>query len=145
MKGNRFIKTLSQGLMAVLLIMWYTLSVTGLDIHHDHEHGKTYVAACIFGISCDRIHPHSHCHDGEGGICMEDEECCSDEFHLILSQGEDTINSILHVSASFHMDFIPQTNAFQTELKGYETTFSRAGMPPPGISDPLNKKRILRA
>ena len=73
-------------LPALLLAVWYMLSVTGLDVHRDHEHGRTYVVSGITGCDCEHIHPHTHCHDtAHEGACMEDEECCSDDFEAVLS------------------------------------------------------------
>lgn len=143
MSGYGFIKMASQGIMTLLLIMWYTLSISGLDVHHDHEHGRTYVVACAFGTSCEKIHPHSHCHDSEAEACSEDEDCCSDEFHLILSPGEDAGDSVLHVSTSWHMDFIPATDSFTSTLNGYRLPLHHIETPP-DIPDILNKTCILR-
>lgn len=144
MKNSGFIQKLVQGSATLLLILWYTLSITGLDVHHDHEHGKTYVVACVFGSSCERIHPHSHCHDGEGEACTEDEECCSDEFHLILSQGEDAGDSVLHIStASDNMDFIPPVTACTISFQGCVRHYPLPA-PPPDISDILTRACILR-
>lgn len=143
MRFNGFIKKSMQGVLAMLLIIWYTLSITGLDVHHDYEHGKTYIVACAFGTSCERIHPHSHCHDGEGDACMEDEDCCSDEFHLILSQGEDAGDSVLHISTAFHIEFIPKANTLSTNnFKQDIVPFHPA--PPPDIPDILSEICILR-
>lgn len=103
---------MTQGIVPVLLVLWYTLSITGLDVHHDHEHGKTYVVACALGTSCETIHPESHCHDGECSTCMDGEECCSDEFHIILSQGEDAGNSAINATTTFEFDFIPESGSF---------------------------------
>ena len=73
-------------LPALLLAVWYLLSVAGLDVHRDHEHGRTYVVCGITGCDCEHIHPHTHCHDTtHEGTCMEDEECCSDDFEAVLS------------------------------------------------------------
>ena len=73
-------------LPALLLAVWYLLSVTGLDVHRDYEHGRTYVVSGITGCDCEHIHPHTHCHDtAYEGTCIEDEECCSDDFEAVLS------------------------------------------------------------
>ena len=73
-------------LPALLLAVWYLLSVAGLDVHRDYEHGRTYVVCGITGCDCEHIHPHTHCHDtAPEGECMEGEECCSDDFEAVLS------------------------------------------------------------
>ena len=73
-------------LPALLLAVWYLLSVTGLDVHSDHEHGRTYVVCGLTGCDCEHIHPHTHCHDTDPEReCLEGEECCSDDFEAVLS------------------------------------------------------------
>ena len=78
-------------LSAVLLVVWYVLSVSGLDVHDDREHGHTYVVCSASGCDCEHIHPEAHCHDHAAdadGECLADEECCSDDFEAVLSLSE---------------------------------------------------------
>lgn len=72
----------------------------GLDIHHDAEHGRTYVVPALMAQSCEMIHPHQHCHDtedhccGEDG-CEEDEDCCTDDFESVSITGTDPGSQVL--------------------------------------------------
>lgn len=87
MNGKGLINALLSALSAVLLVAWYLLAVSGLDVHRDNEHGRTYVVCSVAGCDCERIHPECHCHDHDsaGGSCLEGEDCCSDDFRAVLS------------------------------------------------------------
>jgi hypothetical protein len=76
-------------LAALLLALCYLLSVNGIDVHFDLEHGRTYVVSGFLASDCESIHPHSHCADAEGD-CLEDEACCSDDLRTVLSQSDDS-------------------------------------------------------
>ena len=74
----------------LLLAVWYLLAMTGIDIHRDAEHGRTYVVPGLIGGDCELIHPGHHCHDEthEEG-CLDGEDCCSNDFLTLIAQGED--------------------------------------------------------
>lgn len=76
-------------LPVLLLAVWYLLSVTGIDVHRDAEHGETYVVWGLNGCDCERIHPEHLCHDHgpAEGACLDGEDCCSDSFEAVLSVG----------------------------------------------------------
>lgn len=72
-------------LATLLLVVGYLVSVSGIDVHFDVEHGRTYVVCGLFASDCESIHPHSACSDSDGA-CLHDEECCSDDLRTVLSQ-----------------------------------------------------------
>lgn len=74
-------------LATLLLVVCYLLSVNGIDVHFDLEHGRTYVVCGFFASDCESIHPHSHCSDSEED-CLKDEACCSDDLRTVLSQSD---------------------------------------------------------
>ena len=75
---------------AVLLSVWYLFAVCGIDIHRDAEHGQVFVVPGFVACDCDLIHPGQHCSDtARDAECLEDEECCSDDFTAVLALGED--------------------------------------------------------
>lgn len=74
-------------LATLLLVVGYLVSVSGIDVHFDVEHGRTYVVSGFFASNCESIHPHSHC-SGSDEDCLEDEECCSDDLRAVLSQSD---------------------------------------------------------
>lgn len=74
-------------LATLLLVVCYVLSVNGIDVHADHEHGRTYVVSGFFASDCESIHSRSHCPDSEE-TCLQGEECCSDDLRTVLSQSD---------------------------------------------------------
>lgn len=85
---------------AFAILMWYLVSLVGLDIHRDIEHGHIYVVPAWMAQSCETIHPHVHCHDCDGchegeecchtDGCEEDEDCCTDDFESVTITGTDS-------------------------------------------------------
>lgn len=85
--GRKFV-TLSVGMKgimmkicAVLLAVWYCMSIIGFDVHTCNGSGRTFVATFAEGLTCEDIHPEHHCTPGQcrtshdAGCCHED--CCS--------------------------------------------------------------------
>lgn len=133
-----------KGSWHILLIAWYLLAVTGINIHRDAEHGRTYVVPSLIGCDCELIHPAHHCHDmcREDG-CLEGEDCCSNDFHAVVTQGEDTdgVPSLPLRSVCFIA--LPLSAALPVCL------FSRRadhGGPPlsPPVASPFERLRVLR-
>ena len=80
-------------LQAALFLLWFLISLAGIDIHKDLEHGRTYVVPAVIAQSCEMIHPHQHCHDHDhdaAGTCEEDEDCCSDDFESVTVTATDS-------------------------------------------------------
>ena len=105
MKSKESIANVVSAVTSVLLALWYLLGVTGLDVHSDREHGRTYVVCSISGGDCEHIHPEAHCHDEASeprGGCLSDEDCCSDDFEAVLAPSElqDGMRAALPVVAS---------------------------------------------
>ena len=96
-------KNIFTKLSAMLLAVWYSLSIIGFDVHTCNGSGKTYIATVVGGFSCEDIHPghgvseHSHvpgeccCHSHEsefdGGLEITPLPCCSDDYHVIYLTG----------------------------------------------------------
>ena len=89
-------KNVFTNMTAVLLVVWYSLSVGGFDIHTCTGSGETFIATLASGFTCEDIHPD---HEKECcGCCESDEEecrsqelnadpCCTDEYHAIMLTG----------------------------------------------------------
>lgn len=87
--------------MAALLLIWYTLSIIGFDVHSCTRTGETFVASIAAGVSCEDIHPEHSCaghggccgHDHTKGCCGHDrnevasDDCCQDDFHVLTFTG----------------------------------------------------------
>lgn len=119
-------KNLLTSLTAVLLVIWYSLSVIGFDVHTCSGSGETFVATVIGGTTCEDIHPDHHkeacsccrhAHDSrraarsEGMSGTEDaagtddtemtaRPCCSDDWQVILLTGCKTQEKHNHFDGS---------------------------------------------
>ena len=103
-------KNLLTSLTAMLLVIWYSLSVIGFDVHTCSGSGESYVTTVIGGTTCDDIHPEHHkeacscCHhghdsrqaagaegtedaDGTDGTEIATRPCCSDDWQMIVLTG----------------------------------------------------------
>ena len=81
---------------ALLLVIWYSLSVIGFDVHTCSSSGRTYIATVIGGTDCEDIHPEHHhkqcscCRHHEQETESHDDHkaeskksCCKDEWQMI--------------------------------------------------------------
>lgn len=94
-------KNVLTSISAMLLVVWYSLSVIGFDVHTCNTSGETYIATVASGFSCDDLHPDSHqtsTHHGHSGCscCHSHKEdasslttkpCCSNDYQVILLTG----------------------------------------------------------
>lgn len=86
--------------LAALLVVWYSLSIIGFDVHSCTKTGETFVASIAAGVSCEDIHPEHSCsshgsccghdkgccgHDGRNKVTSDD--CCQDDFHVLAFTG----------------------------------------------------------
>ena len=88
---------------ASLLMVWYSLSIIGFDVHTCNTSGETYIATIATGFSCEDLHPdhalHSHkcccCHvdsdkaerfsESDSNLGMK--SCCTGDFQVISLTG----------------------------------------------------------
>ena len=120
MKMRRFfiplqfvMKKVFTSMTALLLVIWYSLSVIGFDVHTCSSSGNTYIATVIGGTECKDIHPehdekrcscchHDHCndtHDAEQSV--KTKSCCTDEWQMIVLTGLRTSDEQVNVSECF--------------------------------------------
>lgn len=145
MKRKGYISGLLPAVSAALLCVWYLLSVVGLDVHSDNEHGRTYVVSGLTGGNCEAIHPEHHCHDCDhaDGECLEGEECCSDSFEAVLSVGGAPDAPVIP-AASLTALALPPTAADLPAPLSFCAPH-RLHAPPPGGGDLLLRICVLRA
>lgn len=94
-------KNLLTSLSALLLVVWYSLSIIGFDVHTCTASGEVYIATVASGFTCEDIHPASHrtgthpahsgcscchCHK-EDASRVASESCCSDQYHVVALTG----------------------------------------------------------
>lgn len=73
--------------MSALLVVWYSLSIIGFDVHSCRATGEVFVASLAGGISCEDVHPdhscnaHGNCcgHSGKACCGHSDKACCGHE------------------------------------------------------------------
>ena len=114
--------------VAAFMVLWYSLSVIGFDVHTCNGSGKTFIATVISGTGCDDIHPEHdapccsccQCEDEADSDELRTKPCCSDDWQMIVLTGlrsdDDKsqqlfAQSVNHFSASAMLqDFIENLN-----------------------------------
>ena len=135
---------LFQTLPAFLLAVWYLFAVTGIDVHRDAEHGRTYVVSGLNGCDCERIHPDHHCHDSATeGQCMEGEDCCSDDFEAVLALGEAAETGV-DLSAPISASPVPAVHVQAVPVPGAFSVIRCEGPPPPELPAAFIELCVLR-
>ena len=77
---------------AILLVVWYCLSIIGFDVHTCSETGDSFVHVSFTSHSCHDIHD-DHCDSDCDTHCEEpqehhhDDDCCEDEYQVISLTG----------------------------------------------------------
>lgn len=107
--------------VAAFMVVWYSLSVIGFDVHTCNGSGKTFIATVIGGTGCDDIHPE---HDAPSCSCChhedeaEDDElrtkpCCSDDWQVIVLTGTRNGNDKSQQYFAKAMDQFPASAVLQ--------------------------------
>lgn len=65
---------------SVLLVLWYSLSIIGFDVHSCKNTGEVFVASLAGGVTCEDIHPEHSC-KSHGGCCDHHAANCCDHHH----------------------------------------------------------------
>lgn len=81
-------KGLFTKITALLLIVWYSMSIIGFDVHTCSGSGKSFVVSFIEGLSCEDIHPEHRC--AKENCCADEHSCCHSHQH---SDGQIQISS----------------------------------------------------
>ena len=82
---------------SALLVLWYSLSIIGFDVHSCKSTGEVFVASLAGGVTCEDIHPEHSCkshgsccehHDhhetpSESADCVAKEDCCSNDLQVL--------------------------------------------------------------
>ena len=92
-------KNVFTSLTAILLVVWYSLSVIGFDVHTCSGSGKAFIATVVSGTGCDDIHPEhnapcceccqseSSLKDGSRDGDIHTKPCCTDNWQVIALTG----------------------------------------------------------
>lgn len=83
--------------MSALLVVWYSLSIIGFDVHSCKSTGEVFVASLAGGIACEDVHPDHSC-KAHGSCCghqaqshqehhddsqVAKEDCCSNALQVL--------------------------------------------------------------
>lgn len=88
-------------LSAFFLLLWYSFSVIGFNVHTCNASGRSFVATFVTGLSCSDIHPghvcekgmcgagHARecCHDHDCGPAFRLPDCCSNDHVALVITG----------------------------------------------------------
>ena len=84
---------------ALLLIVWYSMSIIGFGVHTCNGSGKSFVVSFVEGFSCEDIHPEHHCSkssccghshgccDADDMVSLKSKSCCSSEYQMLTLTG----------------------------------------------------------
>ena len=64
---------------AMLLIVWYSMSIIGFGIHTCSGSGESFVVTFVEGLECEDIHPEHHY--TKGSCCSHSHSCCDTGTH----------------------------------------------------------------
>ena len=78
---------------SALLVLWYSLSIIGFDVHSCNSTGEVYVASLAGGITCEDVHPDHSCKSHGGCCCGHHEhgegnhigksDCCTNDLQIL--------------------------------------------------------------
>lgn len=95
-------KNVLRNITAILLLIWYSMSVVGFDVHTCSKSGRVFIATVITGTDCEDIHslygsPACSCcsdchHHGCQDEKMSAKPCCTDQWQMISLTGVRTDN-----------------------------------------------------
>ena len=117
---------------SVLLVLWYSLSIIGFDVHSCKTTGEVFVASLVGGVTCEDIHPEHSCkshggccsHNHSDGCCakghhsdhagsrVEKADCCSNDLQVLqltgvnVSENENIGDSVYHCFMPFDVDLL---------------------------------------
>ncbi len=112
-------KTVIIKILAILLTVWYSMSIIGFDVHTCSGSGRSFVVTFVEGLTCEDIHPehscdrtscctHSHdnCCSGHAENCPEPvsgsgmtiaaKSCCSNDYQVLTLTGTVVSNNHEH-------------------------------------------------
>lgn len=111
--------------MSALLVLWYSLSIIGFDVHSCNSTGEVYVASLAAGISCEDVHPEHSC-KSHGGCCehhkpatsgdhFDKSDCCTNDLQIleltgVYSSSQQRLSDDDHsIDHAFNVDLVAET------------------------------------
>ena len=84
---------------ALLLIVWYSMSIIGFGVHTCSGSGKSFIVTFVEGFTCEDVHPEHHCSkgsccshshadtDSDDKLCVKSKTCCSSDYQVLALTG----------------------------------------------------------
>ncbi len=108
-------KNLSIKMFTALLLVWYSMSIIGFDVHTCNGSGRSFVVTFMEGFTCADIHPEHKCdkascctghHEGccgrqvadhpdcsyGDGVSIKAKSCCSNDYQVLDLTGTPAAN-----------------------------------------------------
>ena len=111
--------------MSALLVVWYSLSIIGFDVHSCKSTGEVFVASLAGGITCEDIHPDHSCKSHGGCRCGHHEhgaeanvgksDCCTNDLQILeltgvcMSSQQRFSDDGQSVDYAFNVDLVAET------------------------------------
>ena len=127
---------------SALLVLWYSLSIIGFDVHSCKITGEVFVASLAGGIACEDIHPDHSCksHGGcccghhHGGGCDDHghgegthvgkSECCTNDLQILELTGVYTSSQQRYADDVYSTDYALNGNvAVEVALPSLQRPF----------------------
>lgn len=113
-------KMLFTKVTALLLLVWYSLSIIGFDVHTCNGNGESFIVTFVEGFECVDIHPEHHCHKGSccsghhdhsvanSHASLEAKSCCSSDYQVLALTGvvSDEKNSFEDLTSFVYSNYI---------------------------------------
>ncbi len=65
-------------ILAIMLTVWYSMSIVGFDIHTCSGSGRSFVVTFIKGLTCEDVHPEHSCNKASCCGGSHSADLCSD-------------------------------------------------------------------
>ncbi len=105
-------RNLALKICAVMLVVWYFMSIIGFGVHTCMGSGHSFVTTFVSDTACEEIHPdhrcpcsHHCCGHEEGESAFVPASCCSDDFVVLTLTG--TVPSSENDFSGCHSGYCP--------------------------------------
>ena len=119
--------------LAVVMTVWYSMSIIGFDVHTCSGSGRSFVSTFIEGLTCEEIHPehscshascchaehethsccnHHHHHHHDKELAFAASSCCSDDYQVLQLTGivpsdDQRGNDFISFSGNYYAEVCP--------------------------------------
>lgn len=121
-------------ILALLLVVWYSMSIIGFGVHTCSGSGESFVVTFVEGFDCEDIHPEHHCTkglccshhhsrcDSEDYARVRSESCCTSDYQVLALTGavSDEKNGLDHTGAFIYC------NCISSKIFGYDAELQHA-------------------